>query len=395
MGIPACPRSRMAASKPVRASSFPIVVDSPPGRMSASTCSRSRSVRTSLAGKPNRCTVFRCASKSPCNAKTPIVISFFSFMAYIISQSLPSLQTAPRFSFLLDFLEAAQYTKPCLERVPRWRPIVSFALPEYLESRRHLVEQALERYLPSLSERPQRLHESIRYSVLAPGKRIRPILVIAGAEAVGGTAEQVLPTACALECIHDFRRGRPTNHKIFGEALALLAGDALLALAFQLIAENVASVPPERVLPTLHLVAKASGTWGMVGGQDVTPDTLHYIHSHKTGALLTCSVVAGATLAGGSASQIEALRRYGEHIGLAFQIADDILDIVGDQERIGKPVGSDQKQDKATYPRLFGIEESRQRARHEMKAALQQLQGFDEKADPLRAIAHFIVERDI
>jgi len=296
---------------------------------------------------------------------------------------------------------------------------VPFALPEYLESRRHLVEQALERYLPSVSERPQRLHESIRYSVLAPGKRIRPILVIAGAEAVGGTAEQVLPTACALECIHvfslihddlpcmdndDYRRGRPTNHKIFGEALALLAGDALLALAFQLIAENVASVPPERVLPTLHLVAKASGTWGMVGGQvvdmesqgqNVTPDTLHYIHSHKTGALLTCSVVAGATLAGGSASQVEALRRYGEHIGLAFQIADDILDIVGDQERIGKPVGSDQKQDKATYPRLFGIEESRQRALHEMKAALQQLQGFDEKADPLRAIAQFIVERDL
>lgn len=296
---------------------------------------------------------------------------------------------------------------------------MTFSLSHYLENRRNLVEEALERYLPSTKERPQRLHEAMRYSVLAPGKRIRPILVIAGAEAVGGSAQDVLPTACALECIHvfslihddlpcmdndDYRRGRPTNHKVFGEAMALLAGDALLALAFQLIAENATCVPAERVLPTLHLVAKASGTWGMVGGQvvdmesqgkPVTSETLHYIHAHKTGALLTCSVVAGATLAGGTSHELQCLRQYGEHIGLAFQIADDILDIVGDEERIGKPVGSDQKQDKATYPRLYGLEESKRRAYAEMNAAMEQLGPFAEKAEPLRAIARFIVERDL
>lgn len=292
-------------------------------------------------------------------------------------------------------------------------------LNTYLNERRQSIEAALDRFLPALDARPQRLHESIRYSVLAPGKRLRPTLVIAAAEAVGSNSDDVMPTACALECIHvfslihddlpcmdndDYRRGRLTNHKVYGDALALLAGDALLALAFQLIAENIATVPVARVLPTLRLVAIASGTWGMVGGQvvdmesqgqDVTTDTLRYIHAHKTGALLTASVLAGALLAGADEIQVESLRTYGEHIGLAFQIADDILDVTGDQAKIGKPVGSDEERDKATYPKLYGLEESHRRAHAEVEAALETLAGFDAKADPLRAIARYIVERDL
>jgi geranylgeranyl diphosphate synthase type II len=296
---------------------------------------------------------------------------------------------------------------------------LTFDLKAYLYAKQQLIEAALDRGLPPTDARPETLHEAIRYSVLAPGKRLRPILVLASAEAVGGRAEDVLPTACALECIHvfslihddlpcmdndDYRRGRLTNHKVYGEAMALLAGDALLAHAFQWIAENIATIPAERVLPTLRMIAEASGTWGMVGGQvvdmesqgqEVTPETLRYIHAHKTGALLTASVLAGATLAGADAAQLEALRAYGGHIGLAFQIADDILDVVGDQEKIGKPVGSDQERNKATYPRLYGLEESRRRARAEVEAALRALRSFDAKAEPLRAIARYIVERDL
>jgi geranylgeranyl diphosphate synthase type II len=292
-------------------------------------------------------------------------------------------------------------------------------LHAYLRERRVLVEEALDRCLPPVTETPGRLHEAIRYSMLAPGKRLRPILVLASAEAVGGKPETVLPTACALECIHvfslihddlpcmdndDYRRGRLTNHKVYGEAMALLAGDALLALAFELIAGNAATVPPDRVVAVMKLIARGSGTWGMVGGQvadiesegkDITPETLRYIHAHKTGALLTASSLAGALLCGADQAQQEALRRYGASIGLAFQIADDILDIVGDEAKIGKPVGSDQKQDKATYPKLYGLEESRRRMQAESAAAAAALDGFGAAAEPLRAIARFIVERDL
>jgi geranylgeranyl diphosphate synthase type II len=258
----------------------------------------------------------------------------------------------------------------------------------------------------------------MRYSMEAGGKRLRPVLVLAVSKLFPASTDP-LPAAVAVECIHtyslihddlpcmdndDYRRGRLTNHKVYGDTLALLAGDALLALAFQLIAENTATVPVERVLPTLNLIAVASGTWGMVGGQvvdmesqgqDVTTDTLHYIHAHKTGALLTASVLAGAILAGADEAQVQALRAYGGHIGLAFQIADDILDVTGDEAKIGKPVGSDEERDKATYPKLYGLEESRHRAHAEVESALESLQGFDERADPLRAIARYIVEREL
>ena len=289
----------------------------------------------------------------------------------------------------------------------------------YLSQQRERIEAALDRLLPGADAFPQTLHQSIRYSALAPGKRLRPTLTLAAAEALGVEGDAVMPTACALECIHvfslihddlpcmdndDYRRGRLTNHKVYGDAIALLAGDALLALAFQWIAENAETVPADRVLPTLKLVAEASGAGGMVGGQvadmesqgkDFSAETLRYIHANKTGALLTASVLAGAILAGGSAAQIAALRAYGEHIGLAFQIADDILDITGDQDKLGKPIGSDEERDKATYPKLYGLDESRRRAHAEVDAALQTLAAFDEKAEPLRAIARYIVERDL
>lgn len=296
---------------------------------------------------------------------------------------------------------------------------IAMNLHQYLKERSEQVDAALDRYLPPLAAVPQRLHEAIRYSVLAPGKRLRPILVLASAEAVGGKPETVMPTACALECIHvfslihddlpcmdddDYRRGRLTNHKVFGEAMAMLAGDALQALAFELIADNAAAVAPDRVVAVIKRIANAAGTWGMVGGQvvdiesegkEISAETLEYIHAHKTGALLTASVLAGAILCGADSAQQQALERYGRSIGLAFQIADDILDIVGDQEKIGKPVGSDEGKDKATYPKLYGLEESRRRAHAEVASAVASLEGFGEAAEPLRAIARYIVERDL
>ncbi len=292
-------------------------------------------------------------------------------------------------------------------------------LNEYLSDRRAMIDSALNKFLPSIDARPQRLHEAIRYSVLAPGKRLRPILALASAEAVNGNCELVLPTACALECIHvfslihddlpcmdddDYRRGRLTNHKVYGEAMAMLAGDALLTLAFELIADNVATVAPDRVVMALKMISNATGTWGMVGGQvidiesegkSIEFETLKYIHAHKTGALLTASSVAGALLVGGDDDQIEALTQYGKSIGLAFQIADDILDIIGDQDKIGKPVGSDEGNDKATYPKFFGLDGSRQMAHNEVQNALDAIANLSHAADPLRAIAGYIVDREL
>lgn len=296
---------------------------------------------------------------------------------------------------------------------------MTFNLKAYLQAKQERIQQALDDLLPTTDSMPPTLHESIRYSVLAPGKRLRPILVLAGAEAIGANPESVMRTACALECIHvfslihddlpcmdndDYRRGRLTNHKVYGDAMALLAGDALLAFSFQLIAENIETVSAANILPTLRLIAKASGTWGMVGGQvvdmesqgrEITPETLHYIHKHKTGALLTASVLSGALLCGATQEQERALTEYGGCIGLAFQIADDILDITGDQTKLGKPIGSDEERDKATYPKLFGLDESRRRAHDEVRRAIEALESFDENAEPLRAIARYIVERDL
>jgi len=257
----------------------------------------------------------------------------------------------------------------------------------------------------------------MRYSLLLPGKRIRPLLCMASAEAVGGAAAQVLPTACALEMIHtfslihddlpaidddDYRRGALTAHKKFGEAMAILAGDALHTLAFATILRHQ-SGEPATLVHVAGLIADASGTLGMVGGQvdDIAAEgvavdaaTLRGIHARKTGALLTASILSGALLAGASAQQTAALSGYGDQVGLAFQIVDDILDVTGDDATLGKPAGSDVKNDKATYPKVFGLDTSRRLARDASASAVAALETFGSEAEPLRAFARYIVERN-
>jgi len=295
---------------------------------------------------------------------------------------------------------------------------MGFDLQEYLAERRKLVDDALERFLPPDDAPPPTVHRAMRYSVMAGGKRLRPILVIAGAEAVGAAPETALPTACALEMIHtyslihddlpamdddDYRRGRPTSHKVFGEAMAILAGDALLTLAFRLIAENAALVRDPRVVcEVVAEVAAAAGTEGMVGGQvvdiesegkTVTAGTLDYIHTHKTAALIRASLRAGARLGGAAPDALAAVTTAGDRLGLAFQIVDDILDVEGSLAELGKTAGSDERKQKATYPAVHGLDASRRRARaliHEAKTALAPL---GRAAAPIEALADFIFER--
>lgn len=292
-------------------------------------------------------------------------------------------------------------------------------LIEYLKERKRLIDEALDRFLPPATEPPAIAHEAMRYSTIDGGKRVRPILALAASEAVGGTVESALPAACAIECIHafslihddlpcmdddDYRRGRPTSHKMFGEAMALLAGDALFSYAFELIPQTPPNVPRDTVLEVIGLVAAAAGTEGMVGGQVMDmlaqgrrPELseIEQIHRRKTGALLETSVVVGGMLGGGTKEQVEALSTYGRNIGLAFQIADDILDIRGDAAKLGKPIGSDQKLDKATYPSAIGIEKSEELASKAVADAVNVLSQFGYAAEPLRLIARFIVERDM
>ncbi|BCG48118.1 (2E,6E)-farnesyl diphosphate synthase [Citrifermentans bremense] len=291
-------------------------------------------------------------------------------------------------------------------------------LKQYLKQKCELVDQALERFLPNGKELPASLHGSMRYSVFAGGKRVRPVLMLAACEAVGGELKPALPAACAMEMIHtyslihddlpamdndDFRRGNPTNHKVYGEATAILAGDALLTEAFILLSCNGEGVDPAARLRVIHEIAHASGSRGMVGGQmvdmesegkhDIDMATLSYIHTHKTGALIRASVRAGAILGGASEEAFDALTRYADAIGLAFQIADDVLDVEGTTEELGKDAGSDQARGKATYPALVGLEASKLRAEELVQIALAALEPFDERAEPLRAIASYIVKR--
>jgi len=292
-----------------------------------------------------------------------------------------------------------------------------FDLKAYLENRLAMVEAGLERALPPETVPPARVHEAMRYSVLAPGKRLRPILVIAGAEAAGGRAADVLDTACALELIHayslihddlpamdddDYRRGRLTNHKVFGEAMAILAGDALLTLAFRLIAQNAARVAPAAVGLVVAEVADAAGTDGMVGGQVVdiesegkviSGEMLDYIHLHKTAALIRVALRVGAVLAGGREEVVDAISRAGEALGLAFQIVDDILDVEGNLAELGKTAGSDERKQKATYPSLHGLPASKARARDLIEETKRLLTPLGPAAEPIRALADFVLER--
>ena len=294
---------------------------------------------------------------------------------------------------------------------------MTFDLKNYLENRRAMVETALERVLPPEAAPPTRIHQAMRYSVLAPGKRLRPILVVAGAEAVGGRAETVLDTACALELIHayslihddlpamdddDYRRGRLTNHKVFGEAMAILAGDALLTLAFRLVASNAARIAPGVVGLVVAEVADAAGTDGMVGGQvvdiesegkTISAEMLDYIHLHKTAALIRVALRVGAVLAGGREEVVDAISRAGEALGLAFQIVDDILDVEGNLAELGKTAGSDERKQKATYPSVHGLPASKARARDLIEETKRLLMPLGPSAEPIRALADFVLER--
>lgn len=291
-------------------------------------------------------------------------------------------------------------------------------LGAYLKDRQKIVEEALQRYLPDEDSVPQELHAAVHYSVFAGGKRIRPILCLAAAEACGGDMAPAMPVACALELIHtyslihddlpamdndDFRRGKPTSHKVFGEAVAILAGDALLTEAFVLLsrAEKVRHAA-ERRLAIIQEIAHAAGIAGMVGGQaldirveknDLDCGGLTDIHRRKTGALIMAAVKSGAILAGASDEKIQALGVYGCHIGIAFQIADDILNVEGDSNLMGKKTGSDAALGKVTYPALLGLEAARGKLAEHIETAIVGIAAFDSRALPLRVIARYIMER--
>ena len=290
-------------------------------------------------------------------------------------------------------------------------------LKETLEEGRGIADAALERLLPGPDVRPASIHRAMRHSVFAGGKRIRPILCMEAGRAVAGSLPKgIEEVGAALEMLHtyslihddlpaldndDLRRGRPTCHKAFGEAIAILAGDALQTQAYEVLARL--QCPADARVRIIEEIARGTGTIdGMIGGQVVDlesehtkPDqeTLQYIHRSKTAALITASVVTGGIYAGGSEDQIHHLRYYGQAIGLAFQIVDDILDVTQTSEQLGKTAGKDVASEKATYPALFGLEESRRRAAALLTSACAELEGFGSRAETLQTIARFLIER--
>jgi len=294
----------------------------------------------------------------------------------------------------------------------------NFDLKAYLLDKRRIIDGALENYFPKADGLTADLIDAMRYSLFAGGKRLRPILCMAGAEMVGGEGRNTLPVACALEMIHtyslihddlplmdddDLRRGKPTNHKVFGDAIALLAGDGLLTEAFSLMASpHAGEIPPDRLLEAIRMISVAAGHGGMVGGQVVDMhwegkeadlETVKFLHTHKTGALITASVTSGAVVGGAGESQVQSVLSYGKKIGLAFQISDDILDVEGDSETMGKTAGADEEKGKSTYPSVLGMDESKKIQSDLVQEAVQELKAFGEKAEPLRQIAYYIIER--
>ncbi len=289
---------------------------------------------------------------------------------------------------------------------------------DYLARRAAEVNQWLDRLVPSETTPPEQLHRAMRYSLLAGGKRLRPSLTLAAGEAVGADTDDLMPAACAIEMIHtyslihddlpamdndDLRRGRPTCHKAFGEAVAILAGDALLTQAFRVLSADAPHRDAERQVQVIREIATAAGTVdALIGGQiadiesegkNVDASTLEYIHRSKTGAMITAPVVVGGIIAGASEEQIDKLRGYGQRIGLAFQIADDILDVTSTSEQLGKTPGKDQAANKATYPAIHGIATSQARARQLVEEAVEIVSGLHLKTHMLEEIARFIIAR--
>jgi len=288
----------------------------------------------------------------------------------------------------------------------------------YLAAKRAQVDQALETLVPQPTGKLLRHLDALNYSLKAGGKRVRPILCIAAAEALGRNLDELMTIPCALECIHTYslihddlpamdddelRRGKPTSHMIYGEAGAILAGDGLLTLAFELLSQSAPNLLSDDCrLRIINLVARAAGSLGMVGGQaldiesegqDISFATLQMIHRCKTGALITAAVQTGAVLGGANEDDFLTLTSFGNHIGLAFQIVDDLLNVLSTTEELGKTAGSDAEHHKATYPAFLGIEQTRKKAQDAVYAAVASLKEFDHKADPLRELAEYIYTR--
>jgi geranylgeranyl diphosphate synthase, type II len=290
-------------------------------------------------------------------------------------------------------------------------------LPAYLTDRSRIVDRALDRFLPRASVRPATIHKAMRYSLFAGGKRMRPVLALAASEACGGTLENALPAACAVECIHtyslihddlpcmdddDLRRGRPTNHKVFGEGIAVLAGDALLTVAFDILAQTKGT-RHYPVASQVRELAGASGSLWLIGGQVAdlegegrahTGAELRYIHRSKTAALLTTSIRLGAMSADATPAKLAALSEFGQALGLAFQVIDDILDVTQTTEKLGKTAGKDVKATKATFPAIYGLDKSRAEAHRLTTKARHALEPFGKKGARLREIADYLLARE-
>ena len=297
----------------------------------------------------------------------------------------------------------------------RFRPV---NLKEYLRTRQKVIDRALDRYLPKTSTKPVTLHEAMRYSLFAGGKRLRPILCLAAAEACRGNIDNALPLACAFECIHtyslvhddlpsmdndDFRRGRPTCHKVFGDGIAVLAGDALLTIAFEIVS-NAKPTPRYDISILLREIAVAAGSKRLIAGQvadleaegkRVKRDQLRFIHENKTAAILKSSVRLGAMSANADARRLSAITQFGKRLGLAFQVIDDILDVTQTSEILGKSAGKDVAAKKATYPAVIGLEKSRAEARRLTRQAHDALSVFrEDDAEALHALANYLLERE-
>jgi geranylgeranyl diphosphate synthase type II len=293
----------------------------------------------------------------------------------------------------------------------------SFDLNQFLATRTEAVNRALDKFLPSEKTKPATIHKAMRYSLFAGGKRMRPAVLLAAAAACGGKEVDALPLACAVECIHtyslihddlpamdndDFRRGKPTNHKVFGEGIAVLAGDALLTQAFEIAAQckKFPRFPHDKIILE---IARASGSLQLVAGQvadlegegkELSVAELRYIHERKTSALLCCSVRLGGMSANCPPAQLRALTDFGHHVGLAFQVIDDILDVTQTSEQLGKTAGKDVAVQKATYPAIVGLEKSRQIAAQLTARAFAALKIFKGKAIALEALAEFLLKRE-
>lgn len=289
----------------------------------------------------------------------------------------------------------------------------------YLNGKKRIIDVALEEIIPKETDFPQTLHRAMRYALFPGGKRIRPILAMAAYEAVGGEGNGILSYACGLELIHtyslihddlpaldddDYRRGKPTNHRVFGEAMAILAGDALLTEAFHLMSREglEGAADPRVAIEAIHEISRAAGFAGMIAGQVVDIEsegstvelpTLEFIHTHKTSCLILVSVRAGGRLGGGRAEEMAALTRYGKAVGLAFQITDDILDVEGNRASMGRDPGVDMARNKITYPGLLGLEESKRRYNELIGQAIAALELFGERGEALREIALYIGKR--